>query len=102
MKALMMFSAILLSSVAVSAETSVNSRESLALCKQSIEADAGESTDFRFSRKVATSAKSETFLHRINATEINDDGKTLLKITCETSRSGEVLSVETKPGRWSM
>lgn len=102
MKTLMMFSAILLLSAAVSAETRLNSKESVKLCQQSIVSDAGATVEYKFNRKVATSAKRDSFIHRINATEISEDGKELLKITCKTSRSGEILSVEMKPGNWSM
>lgn len=79
----------------------INSKESLERCKNAILAEAGGS-EYAFSRKTATSVKSDLFKHWINATERKDNEKSSVKILCETSRTGEVLSLRIQPGRWNI
>ena len=79
----------------------INSKESLERCKRAIAAEAGD-LEYVFSRKSATSVKSDFFKHWINATERKANEKSSVKILCETSRTGEVLSLLLKPGRWNI
>lgn len=79
----------------------INSQESLQRCKHAVAAQAGD-LEYIFSRKSATSVKSDFFQHWINATERKGNEKSSVKILCETSRTGEVLSLLLKPGRWNI
>ena len=87
--------------IATAAPVKINSKDSLTICTDAILADAGE-LRYKFSRKTATSVKKEQFTHWINATEIDGSDKTPVKVLCETSRDGNILSIEFKPGRWKM
>lgn len=79
----------------------INSKESLERCKHAVAAQADD-LEYSFSRKSATSVKSDFFKHWINATEREGSEKSSVKILCETSRTGEVLSLLVKPGRWNI
>ncbi len=80
----------------------VNSKESLRLCKSAMEADVPEGTMVKFKRGAATSVSSSSFKHWINVVEISGTEKNAKKLRCETSRSGEILVLEIKPGRWRL
>ncbi|MFT5084233.1 MAG: hypothetical protein ACI9Y1_002286 [Lentisphaeria bacterium] len=89
-------------SVDVSAEARVNSKESLRVCKSAIEADAREGQSYKIKRKAVSSVRSDRFTHRFNAVQMDAEGKISLKVMCETSRSGELLVLELKPGNWKI
>ncbi len=80
----------------------VNSKESLRLCKSAMESDLAEGTHYKFKRKTATSVESDRFTHWINVYEISANQKAPKKLLCETSRTGEVLVLQIKPGKWKI
>ncbi len=84
------------------ADTHVNSKESMRLCKSAMEADLAEGTSYKFKRKTATSVEIDRFKHWINFVEISQSEKSSKKLLCETSRSGEVLVLQVKPGKWKI
>lgn len=79
----------------------INSKESLERCKHAIAAEAGD-REYIFGRKTATSVKGSSFKHWINVTERSGNEKVAVKILCETSRTGDVLSLLLKPGHWNI
>lgn len=83
-------------------ESKINSKESLRLCKSAMESDLPEGTRYKFKRKTATSVESDRFKHWINVLEVNETEKQSKKLRCETSRSGEVLVLEIRPGKWKI
>ncbi|MFL0804793.1 MAG: hypothetical protein K6L81_13840 [Agarilytica sp.] len=84
------------------ADTHVNSKESMRLCKSAMEADLADGTSYKFKRKTATSVEIDRFKHWINFLEISEAEKSSKKLLCETSRSGEVLVLQVKPGKWKI
>ncbi len=84
------------------ADANVNSKESMRLCKSAMEADLSEGTSYKFKRKTATSVEIDRFKHWINFLEISQSEKHSKKLLCETSRSGEVLVLQVKPGKWKI
>lgn len=81
-------------------EERINNKESLRICKSAAQEELGGAAELRFKRKTATSVESDRFRHWINLVELSSDGKTLKKLLCETSRTGELLSMHVKPGKW--
>ncbi len=84
------------------ADAHVNSKESMRLCKSAMKADLAEGTSYKFKRKTATSVEIDRFKHWINFIEISQSEKNSKKLLCETSRSGEVLVLQVKPGKWKI
>lgn len=89
-------------SVGVLADTKVNSKESLRQCKSAMQADLPEGMSYKFKRKTATSVEIDSYKHWINFYEISASEKNSKKLLCETSRSGEVLVLQIKPGKWKI
>ncbi len=97
-----LFSIALVSlSVSAGAAERVNSKESLRLCKSAVEKDAGDSA-IKFKHKTATSVDSGHYVHYINLLEKSESGKESKKLMCKTTRTGEIVSLEIKPGRWKI
>jgi len=94
--------AVLLLGTSASAAERVNSKESLRQCKSAMAADTPKGTKYKFKRNTATSVDSDSFKHWINFLEVSDTGKSSKKLMCETSRTGEILVLEIKPGRWKI
>jgi len=88
--------------VTATASEKINSRESLRLCKNAMEADMPEGTKYKFKRNTATSVEPDRYKHWINFLEINGKAKNMKKLLCETSREGEILVMEIKEGRWKI
>jgi len=80
----------------------VNSKESLRMCKSAMEAKTGAGMRYKFKRNSATSVDADRYTHWINLLEISDTGKSQMKLLCKTSRSGEILELEVKPGKWKI
>ncbi len=78
----------------------INNKESLRICKSAAQNDLGGAGELKFKRKAATSVESDRFRHWINFVELTGEGKTSKKLLCETSRTGELLSMHAEPGRW--
>lgn len=87
-------------STGVAAAEKVNSKESLRQCKSAMEADLSEGVSYKFKRKTATTVEIDRYKHWINLYEMSDSGKDAKKLLCETSRSGEVLVLKVRPGKW--
>ena len=100
LQAILLWLPLLAVSETVSA-ININSKDSLTICRNAILADAGE-TQYKFNRKTATSVKKEQFTHWINVIEISETDKVPVKVLCETSRDGTLLTIEFKPGRWKI
>ena len=88
--------------VAADAAERINSKESLRLCKDAMQAELPEGTRYKFKRNSATSVESDRYKHWINVLEISAEEKTSKKLLCETSRSGEILVFTIKPGSWKI
>ncbi len=78
----------------------VNSKESLRVCKSAAEAKLPQGASFKFKRRTATEVESDRYKHWINVYEISASDKQAKKLLCETSRSGEVLSLRFEEGQW--
>ena len=91
-----------IASVGALAEEKINSKESLRICKDAMAAEIPEGTEFKFRRRTATSVEPDRYKHWINFVEKNGREKTVKKLRCETSRVGEVLVMEIKPGSWKI
>ena len=101
MKKLLLSVVLLSLGFTANAAERVNSKESLRLCKSAVEQDVTEAT-VKFKKKTATSVDSEFYTHYINMLEKNDAGKASKKLLCKTTRTGEVVELDIKPGRWKI
>lgn len=89
------------SGVAAAADK-VNSKESLRLCKSAAEEQAAEGAVYKFKRNAVTSVDSDRFTHLVNLVETQGSEKNVMKLRCEISRVGDVISLDMEPGRWKM
>ena len=94
--------ATVLSVTTIADAKKVNSKESLRACKDSLNADLSEGARYKFKRNSATSVYPDRYKHLMNVVEFSDNGKTSLKVRCETTRTGEILAIDLKPGRWKI
>lgn len=78
----------------------INSKESLRICKSAVEAELADGESMKFARKAATSVEAGIFKHWINATQLTNNEKSSVKVLCETSRTGEVVTMQMEEGRW--
>lgn len=101
MRKLLFSMALVALSFSVNAAERVNSKESLRLCKSAVEQDAGN-VSVKFKHKTATSVESEHYIHYINILEKSDGGKESKKLMCKTTRTGKVVELDIKPGRWKI
>lgn len=93
---------VLSASAMLHAADKVNSKQSLRVCKSALESDLNEGSQYKFKRDAATSVEAQRYKHWFNVVEKSDEGKMALKVLCETSRTGDVLVLEIKPGRWKI
>lgn len=88
---------------AYAAEKRVNSKESLKQCREGIVREEGPETSYQFNRReVASSVKKRSHIHWINLVEISAEGKNPVRVKCETTNTGEIISLTLEPGRWKI
>ncbi len=78
----------------------INSKESLRVCKSAASEKLAEGSSYKFKRRSATEVESDRYKHWINVYEISANDKQAKKLMCETSRTGELLSLEFDAGQW--
>lgn len=96
----LVFTVFTLAAINVNAGERINNKESLRICKSAAQEELGGEGELKFQRKTATSVESDRFRHWINVVELASDAKTSKKLLCETTRTGELLSMHVEPGRW--
>lgn len=78
----------------------VNSKDSIKACKAHLLQQHAEGVTIKFKNKSATAVDNNKYTHRLNAVQIHADGRESLKVLCETTRSGSVVTLDVQSGRW--
>jgi len=102
MKNLIVALAITGFSVGVQAESEVrlNSAEAERACQAQIESVYASDGQIKFKARPTSSFGGGVYKFWINATEISDGARNSLGYLCEITRTGEVVQLMEKDGRW--
>ncbi len=75
----------------------VNSKESIKACKAHL---LQQDVKVKFKNKSATQVDNNSYKHWLNAVKTNADGRESLKVLCETTRTGKVVTLDVQSGSW--
>lgn len=78
----------------------VNSKESIKACKAHLLQQNTQGVKVKFKNKSATQVDNNSYKHWLNAVKTNADGRESLKVLCETTRAGKVVTLDVQSGSW--